>query len=66
MTVKVGINGFGRIGRIVFRNSVEHPDIEVVAVNDPFIEAKYAVSNAQAILAISNIILAIRLGVGSY
>ncbi|CAG9979486.1 unnamed protein product [Clonostachys byssicola] len=42
MTVKVGINGFGRIGRIVFRNSVEHPDIEVVAVNDPFIEAKYA------------------------
>jgi glyceraldehyde 3-phosphate dehydrogenase len=40
--VKVGINGFGRIGRIVFRNAVEHPDIEVVAVNDPFIETKYA------------------------
>ncbi|RKF75246.1 Glyceraldehyde-3-phosphate dehydrogenase [Golovinomyces cichoracearum] len=39
---KVGINGFGRIGRIVFRNAVEHPDIDVVAVNDPFIEPKYA------------------------
>lgn len=42
--VKVGINGFGRIGRIVFRNAVEHPDIQVVAVNDPFIETHYAVS----------------------
>lgn len=44
--VKVGINGFGRIGRIVFRNAAEHDDIEVVAVNDPFIEVKYAVSLA--------------------
>ncbi|KAI1101922.1 glyceraldehyde 3 phosphate dehydrogenase [Jackrogersella minutella] len=42
MVVKVGINGFGRIGRIVFRNAVEHEDIEVVAVNDPFIETHYA------------------------
>ncbi|RYP90261.1 hypothetical protein DL770_003630 [Monosporascus sp. CRB-9-2] len=42
MGVKVGINGFGRIGRIVFRNAIEHDDIEVVAVNDPFIEVKYA------------------------
>ncbi|KAM5384269.1 hypothetical protein ACJZ2D_001574 [Fusarium nematophilum] len=41
--IKVGINGFGRIGRIVFRNAVEHPEIEVVAVNDPFIEPHYAV-----------------------
>jgi len=41
--VKVGINGFGRIGRIVFRIAAEHDDIEVVAVNDPFIEPKYAV-----------------------
>merc|ERR1711988_2063028 len=40
--VKVGIDGFGRIGRIVFRNAVEHQDIEVVAVNDPFIETHYA------------------------
>lgn len=42
MAVKVGINGFGRIGRIVFRNAVEHQDIDIVAVNDPFIEPKYA------------------------
>jgi glyceraldehyde 3-phosphate dehydrogenase len=43
MVVKVGINGFGRIGRIVFRNAFEHDDIEIVAVNDPFIDPKYAV-----------------------
>jgi len=42
MVVKVGINGFGRIGRIVFRNAVEHDDVNVVAVNDPFIEPHYA------------------------
>ena len=46
--IKVGINGFGRIGRIVFRNAVEHPDIEVVAVNDPFIETHYAVRVSDA------------------
>lgn len=34
MTVKVGINGFGRIGRIVFRAALNNPNIEVVAVND--------------------------------
>jgi len=44
MAVKVGINGFGRIGRIVFRNAVEHDDVQIVAVNDPFIEPHYAVS----------------------
>ncbi|KAJ6524543.1 hypothetical protein B0H19DRAFT_1200211 [Mycena capillaripes] len=32
--VKVGINGFGRIGRIVFRNALEAEGIEVVAVNE--------------------------------
>jgi glyceraldehyde 3-phosphate dehydrogenase len=42
MVVKVGINGFGRIGRIVFRNAVEHSDVDIVAVNDPFIEPTYA------------------------
>jgi glyceraldehyde 3-phosphate dehydrogenase len=42
---KVGINGFGRIGRIVFRNAVENQEIDVVAVNDPFIEPHYAVSS---------------------
>lgn len=44
MVVKVGINGFGRIGRIVFRNAIEHNDVDIVAVNDPFIEPTYAVS----------------------
>ena len=35
MTIKVGINGFGRIGRMVFRAAVQHfPDIEVVGIND--------------------------------
>ncbi|KAF5014293.1 hypothetical protein F66182_14776, partial [Fusarium sp. NRRL 66182] len=42
MVTKVGINGFGRIGRIVFRNIIEHGEAEVVAVNDPFIETHYA------------------------
>jgi len=43
MVVKVGINGFGRIGRLVCRAAFEHPDIEVVAVNDPFIDLEYMV-----------------------
>jgi len=34
MTIKVGINGFGRIGRIVLRAALKHPDVEVVAIND--------------------------------
>ncbi|XP_064972093.1 glyceraldehyde-3-phosphate dehydrogenase GAPCP2, chloroplastic-like [Musa acuminata AAA Group] len=38
---KVGINGFGRIGRLVLRIATTRDDIKVVAVNDPFIDAKY-------------------------
>ena len=34
MSVKVGINGFGRIGRNLFRSALNHPEIEFVAVND--------------------------------
>jgi len=34
MAVKVGINGFGRIGRNVFRAALGNPDIDIVAVND--------------------------------
>ena len=34
MAVKVGINGFGRIGRFVFRAALDHKDIEVVGIND--------------------------------
>ncbi len=41
--VKVGINGFGRIGRLVFRAAMERGDAEVVAVNDPFIDVDYMI-----------------------
>jgi len=41
--VKVGINGFGRIGRLVFRASLERDDVQVVAINDPFIDLDYMV-----------------------
>ena len=35
MTIKVGINGFGRIGRMVFRSAIQNfSDIEIVAIND--------------------------------
>lgn len=34
MSVKIGINGFGRIGRLVMRAALNHPDVEVVAIND--------------------------------
>jgi glyceraldehyde 3-phosphate dehydrogenase len=34
MSIKLAINGFGRIGRVVFRATLNHPDIEVVAIND--------------------------------
>ncbi len=40
--VKAGINGFGRIGRLVYRASLERNDLDVVAVNDPFIDVAYA------------------------
>lgn len=41
MSVKVGINGFGRIGRLVLRASLGRSDIEVVGVNDPFLDPEY-------------------------
>ena len=34
MSLKIGINGFGRIGRLVFRSAIKRSDIEVVAIND--------------------------------
>ncbi|MGH9366255.1 MAG: glyceraldehyde 3-phosphate dehydrogenase NAD-binding domain-containing protein, partial [Thermoanaerobaculia bacterium] len=34
MTIRVGINGFGRIGRSVFRILSDRADVEVVAIND--------------------------------
>lgn len=41
--VKVGINGFGRIGRLVFRAALARKDVEVVAINDPFIDVEYMI-----------------------
>ena len=41
MSVKVGINGFGRIGKLVFQAALEKGEVDVVAVNDPFITADY-------------------------
>ena len=34
MSIKIGINGFGRIGRMVLRAALKHPDVDVVAIND--------------------------------
>ncbi|QHN98303.1 Glyceraldehyde-3-phosphate dehydrogenase GAPC2, cytosolic [Arachis hypogaea] len=39
--VKIGINGFGRIGRLVARVALQRDDVELVAVNDPFITTDY-------------------------
>lgn len=41
MSIKVGINGFGRIGRLVCRAARLNPQIQIVAINDPFIPADY-------------------------
>lgn len=41
MAVKIGINGFGRIGRLVFRAAIENPEVEVKGINDPFIDLEY-------------------------
>nr|BBL45181.1 glyceraldehyde-3-phosphate dehydrogenase [Pleurotus salmoneostramineus] len=41
--VKAGINGFGRIGRIVLRNTILAGGVDVVAINDPFIDLDYMV-----------------------
>lgn len=41
MAIKVGINGFGRIGRLVFRATINNPNVEVVGINDPFINPEY-------------------------
>jgi len=41
MSINVGINGFGRIGRLVMRAAAKNPAINIVAVNDPFIPVDY-------------------------
>ncbi len=41
MSVKIGINGFGRIGNLSFQAALKKEGVEVVAINDPFIAADY-------------------------
>ena len=41
MAIKIGINGFGRIGRLVFRIGINNPDYEFVGINDPFMTPDY-------------------------
>ena len=40
-TIRIGINGFGRIGRLVARVASQNPEVELVAINDPFMNAEY-------------------------
>lgn len=46
-TTKLGINGFGRIGRLVTRAALDNPLVEVVAINDPFLTIEYAAYQLQ-------------------
>ena len=41
MSIKIGINGFGRIGNLSFQAAILKEEVEVVAINDPFITADY-------------------------
>lgn len=41
MSINIGINGFGRIGRLVMRAAQNNPKVNIVAVNDPFIPVDY-------------------------
>ncbi len=41
MSIKVGINGFGRIGRLVFRAGLDNPNFEFLGINDPFMTPDY-------------------------
>ena len=41
MSIKIGINGFGRIGNLSFQAALKKEGVEVVAINDPFIAADY-------------------------
>ena len=41
MNTKIGINGFGRIGRLAFRAALTHSEVEVVGLNDPFMTPDY-------------------------
>ena len=40
MSIKIATNGFGRMGRVVFRAALAHPDIEIAAINDLMVGAR--------------------------
>ena len=42
-SVRMGINGFGRIGRLVFRSSFAQGNSQVTAINDPFMDIDYLI-----------------------
>ena len=41
MSIKIGINGFGRIGKLSFQAALEKGDVDIIAINDPFTTAEY-------------------------
>ena len=41
MSIKVGINGFGRIGKLALQAALEKGDVDIIAINDPLIAADY-------------------------
>jgi len=43
MPIAMGINGFGRIGRLVFRAACANPEVQIVGINEPFMDLKYMV-----------------------
>ena len=43
MLTRIGINGFGRIGRLVFRAALNNPKAQVNAINDPFMDNDYLI-----------------------
>jgi len=47
MAAGLGINGFGRIGRLVCRAALENPEVQVKAINDPFMDLAYMVYQLQ-------------------
>ena len=38
---RVGVNGFGRIGRLVLRAALERGTVQIISVNDPFLDPDY-------------------------
>ncbi|KAJ0951373.1 putative glyceraldehyde-3-phosphate dehydrogenase (phosphorylating) [Helianthus annuus] len=57
---RVNLAGFGRIGRLVLRIATFRDDIEVVAVNDPFIDSKYMEASFEAGFFRSRLLVVVR------